>query len=167
MRKMTEENIQASFAGESQAHMKYLAFAEKAEKEDKPNVARLFRAAAFAEQIHAHDHLKVLKAVNDTAENLKEAQAGEDFEVTEMYPAYLAVAELEEEKRAQNAIRHAMEAEAYHRDLYGEALDAVASGGDFTDDKIVVCNQCGYVQTGEAPDRCPVCTAPKKYFEDF
>lgn len=167
MRKMTEDNLLASFAGESQAHVKYLAFAEKAEKEEKPNVARLFKAASFAEQVHANDHLKALKGVHDTAENLREARDGENFEVEEMYPAYLAVAELQEEKRAQNAIRHALEAEKLHRDLYDVAIEAVEGDGDMSDEQLVVCSQCGYTATGEAPDICPICSAPKKYFVSF
>ena len=167
MKKMTEENIKASFAGESQAHVKYLSFADKAEKEGKPNVARLFSAAAFSEQVHAREHLRVLAGIGTTPENLVVAWAGEDFEVKEMYPAYLAVAELQEEEKAQQSIQHALEAEKTHRALYDEAKAVVAAGGDLGDDEIHVCSQCGYTGTGEAPERCPVCKAPKKYFRSF
>ncbi|HFD38289.1 MAG TPA: rubrerythrin family protein, partial [Anaerolineae bacterium] len=97
MRAMTKENLQAAFAGESQAHMKYLAFAAQAEKEGKPNIARLFQAIAYAEQVHATNHLKELGGIGDTVANLEAAIAGETFEVEEMYAAYLAVAELQAE----------------------------------------------------------------------
>jgi rubrerythrin len=167
MRKMTEKNMQEAFAGESQAHIKYLAFAKKAEKEGKPNVARLFLAAAFAEEVHAKEHLRVLSGVGDTEENLKSARAGEEFEAEEMYPAYMAVAELQGEEKAQQAIHHAIEAEKLHRQLYDDALSAVQSGGDFTDEQLVVCSVCGYTATGEAPEHCPVCGAPKRLFKSF
>ena len=167
MRKMTEENMKAAFAGESQAHIKYLAFADKADKEDRPNVARLFRAASFAEQVHALAHLRVLAGVGATADNLEAARGGEEFEIEEMYPAYLAVAELQEEKKAQVSIRHALEAEKRHLALYTEAKAAVAAGADLDADQIHVCGRCGYTGAGEAPERCPVCNAPQEQFQVF
>lgn len=167
MRKMTEENIKEAFAGESQAHIKYLAFAKKAEREGKPNVARLFQAAAFAEQVHADEHLRVLSGVASTEANLRTARAGEEFEAEEMYPAYMAVAQLQCEEKAQQSIHHAIEAEKLHRQLYDDAIAAVEAGDDFTGEQLVVCSMCGYTATGEAPERCPVCTAPKKYFSAF
>lgn len=167
MKKMTEENIKASFAGESQAHVKYIGFADKAEKEGKPNVARLFRAASFSEQVHALVHLRVMGGVGATEENLVTARGGEDFEVTEMYPAYIAVAELQGEEKAQQSMQHALEAEKTHRALYDKAKAVVEAGGDLGEDEMHVCSQCGYTGTGEAPERCPVCKAPKKYFRSF
>ena len=167
MKKMTEENIKASFAGESQAHVKYIGFADKAEKDGKPNVVRLFRAAAFSEQVHALAHLDVLAGIGSTAENLAAARAGEDFEVEEMYPAYLTVAELQHEPKAQQSMNRAMEAEKTHRAPYDEAKAAVDAGGDLGDDEIHVCSQCGYTGTGEPPERCPFCKAPNKYFRSF
>ena len=103
MKKMTDKNIGDAFAGESKAHMKYLIFARKAEEENKPNIARLFRAVSFAEQVHATGHFKVLGNLGDTVENLQSAVDGENFEVEEMYPAYLAVAELQAETSARRS----------------------------------------------------------------
>ena len=164
MGKMTLESIKAAYAGESQAHIRYRLFAEQAEKDGRPNVARLFRAAAEAEWIHATQHLKVLDGVGDTAANLSAARDGEDFEATEMYPAYMAIAQLQDDKRAQQSIKHALGAEASHRDLYEAAQAAVAAGGDLDDAPLQLCKLCGYIVPGEAPDKCPVCMAPKKYF---
>ena len=106
-------------AGESQAHIKYLAFAAQAEKEGKPNIARLFEAIAYAEQVHATNHLKELGGIGDTVANLEAAIGGETFEVDEMYAAYLAVAELQGEKGAKRSMTYAIEAEKIHADMYG------------------------------------------------
>jgi rubrerythrin len=130
MRPMTEEALKAAFAGESQAHMKYLVFADQADKEGRPNIANLFRAVAHAERIHATNHLKALNGVDGTAHNLEIAKAGEDFEVEEMYPAYLATAELQDEKQAQRSMRYAADAEKVHADLYAAATRAVEAGED-------------------------------------
>ena len=167
MRKMTEENLQAAFAGESQAHMKYLNFAKKAEEEGKTNVARLFRAASFAEQAHASHHLEVLGGINDTARNLAEAMEGEDFEAEEMYPAYMAVADAQDEDDAYLAFDYAIKAEVQHREFYQRARQAVEAGGDVQLDDIQVCGFCGNTIEGEAPDKCPVCGAPKSQFVRF
>jgi rubrerythrin len=167
MKKMTEENVNSSFAGESQAHVKYAVFAEQAEQEGKAGAARLFRAASFSEQVHARVHLGVLDGVGTTAENLAAAWAGEDFEIEEMYPAYLAVAELQEEPAAAESMSRALTAEKCHRELYDEARAAVEAGGDLEIEAIHVCSQCGYTGRGEAPARCPLCQAPKKYFHSF
>ncbi len=104
MRKMTEENLQAAFAGESKAHMRYLAYAAQAEKDGKPNVARLFKAIAAAEVVHAHNHFRNLGMIGDTAENLQAGWDGENYEVEDMYPAYMAVAEMQKEKKAANRL---------------------------------------------------------------
>jgi rubrerythrin len=114
MKKMTEANLSAAFAGESQAHMKYLNFAAKAEKENLPNVARLFQAASYAEQVHASNHLKALDGVQGTAANLAAALGGETFEIDEMYPAYIAVAEAQGEPKALRPMKDAMAAEKVH-----------------------------------------------------
>ncbi len=167
MREMTKKNLQDAFAGESQAHMRYLIFADQAEAEGKPNVARLFRAIAFAEQVHATNHLKALGDVGETAENLQEAINGENFEVEEMYPAYDAVAKLQEEKAAQRSIHFAISAEKLHAGLYGNARELVLNGQDFDDDSIHVCSVCGYTGLGDAPERCPVCSAPRDQFKLF
>lgn len=170
MHAMTKEFLQASFAGESQAHMKYLAFADKAEKEGKPNIATLFRAIAYAEQVHAINHLKVLGGVQDTGENLVEAKGGEDFEVDEMYAAYLAVAELQEEKRAARSMVFALEAEKIHSELYAAAKAVVDAGEDLAEAKVWVCPVCGFTVLGseeDVPERCPVCNALKRVFKAF
>ena len=167
MRAMTEEFLKAAFAGESQAHMKYLAFAEKAEKEGRPHVANLFRAIAYAEQVHATNHLKALSGIGSTGDNLEAAKAGEDFEVEEMYPAYLAVAELQDEKAAVRSMAFAEEAEKGHSVLYAAAKAAVDAGEDISEAKVWVCPICGWTTTDELPDKCPVCNALARVFKEF
>jgi len=167
MRKMTEENLQAAFAGESQAHMKYKNFAKKADEEGKSNAARLFRATSFAEEAHASHHLEVLGGIESTGQNLGEAMAGEDHEAEEMYPAFMAVADLQEEDEAYEAFDYAIKAEVQHRDLYSRAKQAVDAGGDAQLDDIQVCSFCGHTIEGDAPDKCPTCGSPKKDFVKF
>lgn len=160
MRKMTEENLRAAFAGESQAHMRYLIFAEVAEKEGKPNIARLFRAIAYAEQVHATSYLRELAGIKGTPENLAEAIAGETFEVEEMYPAYDAVAELQGEKGAKRSVHYALEAEKIHAAMYQKAREAAQGGRDLELGTVYICPVCGYTVEGEVPEYCPVCGAP-------
>jgi rubrerythrin len=167
MRSMTEENLKAAFAGESQAHMKYLAFAEKAEREGLPEVARLFNAIAYAERVHAINHLKQLKGIGATADNLSGAMGGENYEVEEMYPAFEAVAKLQEEKGALRSIFYAMEAEKIHEVMYGDAKETVKAGSDIAAQKVFVCGVCGHTIFGEAPDRCPICKAVKAKYKEF
>jgi len=167
MRKMTGDNLRAAFAGESQAHMRYLIFADKAEKEGFPNVARLFRAIAFAERMHATNHLKALEGVGETAENLQEAIGGETFEVEEMYPAYKAAAEAQEEGRAHRSMSWALEAERVHAEMYETAHAAVTGGGDVALPDVYVCGVCGWTVEGEAPDVCPICGAKHEKFVKF
>ena len=167
MRKMTEENLKAAFAGESQARIRYLIFAEAAEREGKPNIARLFRAIAYAEQVHAANHLGELGGIGKTPENLAEAIAGETFEVEEMYPAYLAVAELQGEAGARRAIHYALEAEKIHARMYEKAKEAAAKGQDIELKTVYICPVCGYTVEGEAPEYCPVCGAPREKFKNF
>ncbi len=167
MKKMTEQFVKEAFAGESQAHMKYLNFAEKAEEEGKTNVARLFRAASYSEQLHASAHLAVLEGVGSTSDNLAAAVGGEGFEIAEMYPAYMAVAEDQGEEDAKVSFHQALEAEKVHHGLYERAKTAVDAGGDLDLGQLWVCTSCGYTMEGEPPARCPVCTAPRKLFTEF
>ncbi|MGB9823942.1 MAG: rubrerythrin family protein [Candidatus Hydrothermia bacterium] len=168
MHKMTEEFLNSAFAGESMAHMKYLIFAEIAEKEGFPNIARLFRAIAFAEFVHAKNHLNALGKVKDTVGNLETAYQGESFEIEEMYPAYKAVAELQEERQAIRSMNYALAAEKIHKAMYSEAKEsAEKKKEDIKIGDIYICPVCGYTVEGEAPDRCPVCNVPKDKFVKF
>ena len=162
----TSDNLQDAFAGESQANRKYLAFAEKAAKEGFPQVARLFRAAAAAETIHAHAHLRVMGGIKDTAANLKTAIEGEGFEFQEMYPGYLAEAEKEGNRAAVASFRNALAVEKIHHGLYNGALESVAAGKDLPEGRIYVCPVCGNTVVGNVPDKCPICNVPgEKFFE--
>jgi rubrerythrin len=167
MQKMTKENLEAAFAGESQAHMKYLIFADKADREGFANVARLFRATSYAEQIHASSHLRTLKGVGKTADNLGAAIGGETYEVEEMYPAFIAVAKEQKEKAAIRSNEWAMEAEKVHATLYGRAKSAVEEGNDTDIGPVYVCSVCGWTGEGEPPDECPLCKAKKEKFVTF
>ncbi len=158
----TEKNLWEAFAGESQANRKYLAFADKADKEGHKQVARLFRAAAHAETIHAHAHLRALKAIGDTAANLKEAIGGETHEFQEMYPGMIAAAKEEGHKAGERSFSYANEVEKIHAALYQKALDSLGSKEE-TD--FHVCSVCGYTCEGEAPEKCPVCGASSKAFD--
>ena len=167
MRQMTESNLSAAFAGESQAHMKYLIFAGRARQEGFPNLARLFEAISFAEQVHATNHLRELGMVKGSGDNLQVAIEGETYEVEEMYPAFHAVAELQGEKGAQRSITYALEAEQIHAKLYAEAKAAVGEGQDIEAGPIQICEVCGHTVRGEAPERCPICNAPQSQFRTF
>ncbi|MBF0153227.1 MAG: rubrerythrin family protein [Magnetococcales bacterium] len=160
----TKDNLKAAFAGESQANRKYLAFAKKAEQEGYATIANLFRAVAEAETLHAHTHLRNLGGINDTLTNLKEAMAGEDYEVTEMYPGMVATAETEGEKKAAHGMRQAMEVEKVHRDLYKQAIAALEQGKDLDHDVLHICGVCGHTVFGSAPDKCPVCGAKQSAY---
>ncbi|MBU0511185.1 MAG: rubrerythrin family protein [Chloroflexi bacterium] len=167
MKKMTEANLKAAFAGESQAHIKYLAFADKAEKEGFLEAARLFEAIAYAEQVHAINHLKVLGGVGKTVENLQAAIEGENYENTEMYPAFDAVAKLQEEKKAIRSFHYAKEAEIIHEEMYSDAKAKVEAGEDIESAPVYVCPVCGHTAIGEAPDKCPICGLPKEKYKEF
>jgi rubrerythrin len=164
---MTEKNLRDGFAGESQAHMKYLAFAKQAQEEGLPNVARLFKAVAYAEVKHAHYHLAQLEGIGSTAENLAAAFAGEDFEIEWMYPAFTAVGNLEGETGAVKGFHYALEAEKNHRPLYAEAKGLVEAGSDRDATPLYVCGECGHTGTGEPPEKCPVCGNERKNFKVF
>ncbi|PMQ01894.1 MAG: rubrerythrin [Dictyoglomus sp. NZ13-RE01] len=167
MRKMTEENLKSAFAGESQAHMKYMIYADVAEKEGLKNISKLFRAIAYAELVHARNHLRELSGINKTPENLQVAINGETFEVEEMYPAYRQVAELQNEKGAVRSTTFALEAEKIHAEMYKKAKDKAEKGEDLELGKVYVCDVCGYTGEGEVPDKCPICGAPRTSFKVF
>jgi len=158
------DNLKEAFAGESQANRKYVAFAKKAEEDGFPQVAKLFRAAAEAETVHALAHLRALDGVKGTAENLKAAIDGEGFEYQQMYPKFVAAAEKEQNKRALISFKNAMAVEEIHHGLYSSALKAVQSGKDLPAKTIYVCAICGNTIEGEVPDKCPICNAPKERF---
>lgn len=160
----TDQNLMDAFAGESQANRKYLAFAKKAEQEGFVQVARLFRAAAAAETIHAHNHLKELHGIKSTRENLMAAISGESYEFQKMYPAMISDAKAEGQDYALRTFTLANEVEKIHAALYKKALDTLdASGGTAVD--YYVCSVCGYTAEGEAPNECPVCKARKRAFQ--
>lgn len=167
MRQMTEKFLKDAFAGESQAHMKYLAFADKARVEGKPNTAKLFEAIAYAEKVHATNHLRELGEIKSTAENLKTAFEGETFEIDEMYPAYRATAELQNEKGALRSINFALEAEKMHQKAYLETKKTVDTGKDIELSSVHVCEICGCTTENEAPEKCPICNAGKDKFRKF
>jgi rubrerythrin len=160
----TKDNLQEAFAGESQANRKYLAFAKKADEDGFPQVAKLFRAAAQAETIHAHAHLRVMGGINDTKENLQEAIAGEGFEFQKMYPEFLAEAQKEGFKPAEFSFKNALAVEEIHHSLYSKAFDAVSAGNDLSVKPIFVCPVCGNTVEEAAPDTCPVCNVPGSKF---
>lgn len=161
----SKENLKAAFAGESQANRKYLAFADKADKDGFPQVAKVFRAAAAAETVHAHNHLRAMGGINSTLENIKEAIEGEHYEFTKMYPEFLENAESEENKQAERTFDYANEVEKIHHELYQKALEAVQNGEDLEKTEMYICPVCGYTHEGEPPESCPVCGAAKKVFK--
>jgi rubrerythrin len=157
----TMENLKAAFAGESQANRKYLAFAEKADKDGYGQVAKLFRAAAAAETVHAHAHLRAMKGIGSTEENLKAAISGETFEFEDMYPPMIETAKAEGEKQAERSFTLANVVEKTHAELYVKALENL--GGNEAVD-YWVCSVCGHTTEGEPEGKCPVCNADKKAF---
>jgi len=159
----SEDALKEAFAGESQANRKYLAFAAKADQEGYPQVARLFRAAADAETIHAHNHLRALKAVRSTRENLGEAVAGETHEFKSMYPAMIEAAKAEGNKEAERSFQFANEVEKVHAALYEKLLAGLGRAGEVY--PYYVCPVCGYTAEKEAPGVCPVCGAKAKMFK--
>jgi len=161
----TSENLQSAFAGESQANRKYLFFAEKAEKEGLPQIARLFRATAEAETVHARKQLEVIGGIKSTRDNLEAAIGGEGHEFKEMYPGFIEQAKTERNDRAEVSFTHANAVEKVHYNLYQKALEALKAGKGLKDEPYFVCQVCGNTVAGEAPDRCPVCGAPRKMFK--
>jgi rubrerythrin len=159
----TQENLNEAFAGESQANRKYLAYAQQAEKDGFPNVARLFRTAAEAETIHAMGHLRAMDGVRTTAENLQDAIDGETHEFTDMYPPMVEQAEREGHK-AKRMFNYATKAEAVHAGLYKQALDAVKAGQDMTATDFYLCPICGHIELGKPTDACPICGTKAEKF---
>ena len=158
----TEKDLQDAFAGESQANRKYLAFAKKADQEGYKQIAKLFRAAAEAETVHAHNHLRELGGIKSTKENLIEAINGESYEFQKMYPQMIEDARAEDKKGAERSFSYANEVEKVHADLYKKALENLGSNPDID---YYVCQVCGYTAEGEAPDQCPVCKSKKQMFK--
>jgi rubrerythrin len=161
----TKENLEFAFAGESQANRKYLFFAEKAEGEGYKQIARLFRATADAETVHAQNHLKVMQGIKSTKQNLLAAIDGENHEFTEMYPAFIKQAEVEGEEKAKDSFDLANKVERIHHGLYEAALSMLEKGQAMDEKPFYVCQYCGNTVEGEAPEKCPVCGAPKRMFK--
>jgi rubrerythrin len=161
----TNENLQAAFAGESQANRKYLFFAEKAEQEGYKQIARLFRATADAETVHAGNHLKVMQGVKSTKENLMAAKSGENYEFMEMYPTFIKQAEAESADKARGSFDLANKVERVHYRLFETALSKLEKGEAINEQPIYVCQVCGNTVVGEAPQKCPICGAPRKMFK--
>jgi rubrerythrin len=160
----TTENLKVAFAGESQANRKYLAFARQAEKEGYPQIAKVFRAAAEAETLHALAHLSNMGGVGSTVENLRAAVAGETYEFTEMYPPMVEQARAENHK-ARYMLGYANSAEKVHAGLFGQALAALESGADLSRMDVYLCPVCGDIEFGAPPDKCPICGAPASKFQ--
>jgi rubrerythrin len=177
VRPMTESNLVSAFAGESQAHMRYTLYAERAKKSNYSNVARLFKAIAHAEMIHAENHYKniLLKGATTTvsgalfgsrttSEDLQNGIDGEHYEVEEMYPSFMNIAKMQNEYAAETSFRFAWEAEKTHEVFYNRAKEAVDKNTDIELDDVCVCEVCGYTVEGDAPNRCPICKAKKERF---
>ncbi|MFA4828616.1 MAG: rubrerythrin family protein [Thermodesulfovibrionales bacterium] len=158
----TTQNLQDAFAGESQANRKYLAFAKKAEEEGFKQIAKLFRAAAEAETVHAHNHLREMGGIRSTKENLQEAISGESYEFQKMYPQMIKDAEAEGQKGALKSFNFANEVEKIHADLYKKAVENIGKNPSVD---YHVCQVCGNTVEGEPPDKCPICGANKKMFK--
>jgi rubrerythrin len=152
----TEKNLMTAFEGECKAHFKYLAFARQAEEEGKTDIARLFRAVAEAEAIHATNHLKVMGEIGDTEKNLLAAIDGETYEFTQMYPAFIEQAEKETNTRAAISFTHASEVEKIHNNLYNKALENISRNRET---EYHICEICGNTVAGNAPEKCRVCGA--------
>lgn len=181
MKKMTEQNLINAFGGESQAHMRYRHFGEKAEEEGFTQVARLFRAISHAEYVHAGDHYRELSHLKggfvansmaafgpgDTRKNLDLSIAGEEYEINEMYPTYIEVAKFQGERGAQRSFEWSYSTEKLHKELFEKARGAVEKGEDVELKAVQVCAVCGYTLEGEAPDHCPLCSAAKEKFKSF
>ncbi|MFW6381237.1 MAG: rubrerythrin family protein [Bacillota bacterium] len=178
---MTAENLRSAFGGESQAYQRYVAWAEKAEEDDYPGVSLLFRAIAYAEEVHAGNHFRALENVvgdelvasgaifgyGDTLENLKGAKAGEDFEIEQMYPSYHLIAKEQKENDAVRSFHYALEAEKIHSELYGQAIEAVEKDEDFEVESISICEVCGHTVKDGTPEKCPICGATREEFKKF
>ena len=161
----TQENLQDAFAGESQANRRYLFFADRAEKEGHLQIARLFRAVAEAETVHSHKHLEVMGGIKSTRENLEIAIGGEHHEFTQMYPGFIEQAKSENNERAEIGFTWANKVEEIHHGLYQQARKTLEAGQQLKNEPYFVCQGCGYTVAGEAPEKCPVCGAPRSMFK--
>ena len=161
----TTKNLKDSFSGESQANRKYLAFANKADKEGFQQVAKLFRAAAHAETVHALNHLDVLKEINSTIENLNTAVSGETFEFNEMYPNYIQIAKTEGNKKAVWSFDVANKVEQIHAGLFSDAIKILKNGKKLPSTEYYVCGVCGNTVEGSAPEVCPICGSKREKFK--
>jgi rubrerythrin len=159
------ENLKTAFAGESQANRKYTAFAKRADEEGHPQIAKLFRAAAAAETVHALNHLRAMEGVKTTAENLQAAIAGENYEVVTMYPTMLSEATAEQDKRAGRSFDYALQTEKVHEELYRKAAALLEKGKDAPDVTYYICPICGFTHEGPVDGKCPVCNTPAERFE--
>lgn len=179
---MTAANLRSAFGGESMANMRYRYWGGKATKEGYPNIGRLFEAVAFAEWAHARNHFAELGELHGdflvasmggfgdsrTEDHLQWAIEGENYEIEEMYPSFKVVAEMQGEKKALRSINYALAAEQNHSDLFGKALAMLRQGHDYPDETLFqVCEVCGHTREGEAPDKCPICGAPKNRFHQY
>lgn len=178
---MTSDFLHSAYGGESMAHMRYLIWGDMAEKEGFPNVARLFRATSYAEQVHATSHFREIDGdtsdftvtagavfgTGKTEDNLQGAINGELHEIEQMYPVYLNAAEFQNEAGAKRSFNRAWEAEKLHAKLFKQALDAVKAGKDIELKAIYVCPVCGHTILDEAPDVCPICGAKKELYHAF
>jgi rubrerythrin len=178
---MTADFLRSSYGGESMAHMRYLIWGDMADKEGMPNIARLFRAIAYAEWAHARNHFDVLKeqagdftvptgavfGLKKTADNLQGAIDGELHEVEQMYPAFMAVAQLQDEKGAQRSFHYALEAEKIHAKIFKQAQDAAKQGKDMELGPVYICSVCGHTIADHLPDKCPVCGAKQEKYKHF
>ncbi len=167
MRKMTEKFLHDAFAGESMAHMKYTIFAEEAEKKGLSKLANLFRAIAYAEFVHARNHYRELGLIQDMSHNVQQCIEGETFEIEEMYPVYNNTAIYQNEKGAERSTKFAWEAEKIHAEMYKKAKELVSKNEDYPAETVYICPICGYTVEGEAPEKCPICGAPKSSFKKF
>lgn len=181
MHDMTAANLRSAYGGESMAYMRYEAWGAKAEGDGFPNVARLFRAIAYAEQVHAGNHFAELRderggylvasmaefGLGSTSDNLQGGIDGESFEINEMYPAYLETARSQQEKGARLSFHYALSAEKIHARMFADAKEAVDAGRDIELGPVQVCEVCGYTAEGDAPDRCPICGATRESFRTF
>jgi rubrerythrin len=161
----TQDNLKEAFAGESQASRRYLYFAEKADSEGHPQVARLFRAASESETVHARNHLKAMGGIGITSDNLKAAIEGESYEFTKMYPGFIEQAQAEKNSRAETSFDYANKVEKIHHRLYQKALETLEAGQEAKEEPYYICPVCGYTVAGEAPERCPICGALGKVFK--
>jgi rubrerythrin len=161
----TTQNLKDAFSGESQANRTYLAFSKKAEQEGLNQVAKLFRAAAYAETVHALNHLEIIGKTKSSLENLKTAVSGETFEFDEMYPKYIETAKQEGNKKAKWSFDVANKVEKIHAQLFSKAIEALEGNKMPTNTDYYVCEVCGNTVEGSAPERCPICGAPKKEFK--